>query len=178
MNTKLPTLANDASSLPEAQETVQANTHSFQELLQQPVPAPQKVAGIAIGVIQAFNPQGNALLAIPALGIEGVTAQTMLPLDATQLGREVAIGFVDGNPTQPIVLGLIIQPSRPTISAVPELKIDGERVIIQAESELELRCGEAAILLTSDGNIQIRGTYITSHASATQRILGGAVSVN
>ncbi len=56
--------------------------------------------------------------------------------------------------------------------------MDGERVVLRAEHEIELRCGEAALILNADGRIQLRGTYITSHASATQRILGGSVNVN
>jgi uncharacterized protein (DUF2345 family) len=59
-----------------------------------------------------------------------------------------------------------------------EVRVDGERVVLQAEHEIELRCGEAAIVLSADGRITLRGTYITSHASATQRILGGSVNVN
>jgi len=55
---------------------------------------------------------------------------------------------------------------------------DGERVLIEAENEIELRCGEAAIILTKDGRILLRGAYISSHASATQRIRGGSIQIN
>jgi mannose-6-phosphate isomerase class I len=58
------------------------------------------------------------------------------------------------------------------------ITVDGHREVIEAAQELELRCGEACIVLTADGRIQLRGTYITSHASATQRIVGGSVHVN
>lgn len=33
-------------------------------------------------------------------------------------------------------------------------------------------------LMLNDGNIELRGTYITSQASATRRILGGSVNIN
>ncbi len=59
-----------------------------------------------------------------------------------------------------------------------EILVDGERVVFQAEHEIELRCGDAAIILSCDGRIELRGTYITSKASATQRILGGSVNIN
>lgn len=178
MNTRLPAPQADtsASLSPESPENGQA--HTFQELLQQPVLTPKKVSGIALGFIRGFNPQGLALLEIPALEMDGVTAQSMVSLDTSHLGNEVAIGFADSDPARLMVLGLIIQPERAKPSQALHMKIDGERVTMQAQHELELRCGDAAILLTCDGNIQIRGTYITSHASATQRILGGAVSVN
>lgn len=178
MNTRLPLPQADtsASLSPESQAIAPART--FQELLQQQVLTPQKVSGIALGFIRGFTPQGLALLEIPALEMDGLAAQSMVSLDASHLGSEVAIGFADSDPARPMVLGLIIQPERAKTSAALELTMDGECISLQAQHELELRCGDAAILLTSDGNIQIRGTYITSHASATQRILGGAVSVN
>ena len=77
---------------------------------------------------------------------------TKLP-DAEPRDRHVAVGLFDG-----VHLG--------------------HREVIEAAEELELRCGEACIVLTADGRIQLRGTYITSHASATQRIVGGSVHVN
>ncbi len=178
MNTRLPAPLADAPAAlsPESPENGQA--HTFQYLLQQPIPAPRQATGIALGFIRGFNPQGLALLEIPALEMDGVTAQSMVSLDTSHLGNEVAIGFADSDPARPMVLGLIIQPEHAKPSQALQANIDGERITLQAQHELELRCGDAAILLTSDGNIQIRGTYITSHASATQRILGGAVSVN
>jgi hypothetical protein len=56
--------------------------------------------------------------------------------------------------------------------------VDGQRHVVEAAQEIELRCGEAAIVLFADGRIQLRGTYITSHASATQRLVGGSVHLN
>jgi hypothetical protein len=55
---------------------------------------------------------------------------------------------------------------------------NGQRVVIEAQGELELRCGESVILLSQDGSIQIRGAYLTSHATASQRIRGGSVQIN
>jgi ketosteroid isomerase-like protein len=60
----------------------------------------------------------------------------------------------------------------------PEVLVDRQRIVIEAGEELELRCGEAAIILTADGRILQRGTYISSDASATQRIRGGSVQIN
>lgn len=69
-------------------------------------------------------------------------------------------------------------PNRRAARPPAEALIDGERVVLNAQHEIELRCGDAAIVLSADGRIEFRGTYITSQASATQRILGGSVNIN
>jgi hypothetical protein len=51
-------------------------------------------------------------------------------------------------------------------------------VKITGEERLELRCGKATIIMEKDGHITIRGTYVTSHASAANRIRGGSVNLN
>lgn len=134
---------------------------------------PQRVDGIAVGRLQSLE-QGLAVVAIPAFGVEGLPARSLVALDDSQIGQDLALGFEGGNPRQPIVLGLMLAEPAKKVEAV----VDGERLLLQAEQEIELRCGDAAIVLNADGRILLRGTYVTSHASATQRILGGSVNVN
>ena len=55
---------------------------------------------------------------------------------------------------------------------------DGERVRVTAAERIELRFGKASIIMEKDGRITIRGSYVTSHASATNRVRGGSVHLN
>ncbi|MDH0868139.1 hypothetical protein [Mitsuaria sp. GD03876] len=164
----------------------------FQALLGQgsqaaAMPAPGQVV---IGTLRAAPAQGVAGAAhVPGLGVVGV-AHSLVPLTAAQEGQGVALSVLAGGSA--IVLGLLwegaeagaeagIREQAPVIDPEPEglvITVDGHREVIEAADELELRCGEACIVLTADGRIQLRGTYITSHASATQRIVGGSVHVN
>jgi hypothetical protein len=122
---------------------------------------------------------------VPGLGLVGV-AHSLVPLSAEHQGQGVALSVLAGGSA--IVLGLLwngVTPpaTEPAVSHDEEpeglvITVDGHREVIEAVEELELRCGEACIVLTADGRIQLRGTYITSHASATQRIVGGSVHVN
>lgn len=144
---------------------------------------PQRADGIALGVLDGFDASGRALVSIAAFGLTGVPASTLVTLADTPPGAQLALGFESANPQRPIILGLMLaataSPQRQHASAgTLEARVDGQRVVLEAEREIELRCGEAAILLTADGRIELRGTYITSHASATQRILGGSVNIN
>jgi uncharacterized protein (DUF2345 family) len=64
------------------------------------------------------------------------------------------------------------------LPAVPELVVDGERVQIEGSKEIVLRCGKASITLHSNGRLIIRGSYVETRASGTNRIKGGAVLIN
>jgi hypothetical protein len=114
---------------------------------------------------------------------------SLVPLLAEQQGQRVALSLMASQhgPQQALLLGLLWDGSKgqqARTAATPAqdeglvITVDGHREVIEAAQELELRCGEACIVLTADGRIQLRGTYITSHASATQRIVGGSVHVN
>jgi len=93
----------------------------------------------------------------------------------------VALSFVEGNIQQPLILGFI----RATANAVEsanhqtfEVQQDGQRLVISAEQELVLKCGESTVTLTKDGKITIRGKQLLSRAEGVNRIKGGAVQIN
>ncbi|TIU15504.1 MAG: hypothetical protein E5W49_23730, partial [Mesorhizobium sp.] len=111
------------------------------------------------------NPEETAL---PARSLTGLTSD--------MVGSEVALLFQDGDPAKPLIVGRIVEPERKTIT--PQVVRDGERVRIIGEERIELRCGKATILMEKDGRITIRGTYVTSQASATNRLRGGSVDLN
>lgn len=147
---------------------------------------PRSANGIATGSLAGLADDGTPLVSIAAWGLNGIPARTLAPVESARIGETVALGFESGNPLRPIILGFMLAPAPVSAPAVAEYEqepamdalIDGERVVLYAEQEIELRCGDAALILSADGRIQLRGTYITSHASATQRILGGSVNVN
>lgn len=144
-----------------------------------------RVAGIAIGTFEGQAEDGSVFVSIASLNLNRIRARSIDQVLSASFGDAVAIGFEGNDPHKPIVLGVMLQAlsvpnksEQQSASAQTDVRVDGERVVLSAEHEIELRCGEAAIVLTADGRIQLRGTYITSHASATQRILGGSVNIN
>ncbi len=170
-------------------DTTAQDASPFHALLNQgaqtaAMPAPGQVI---IGQLQTAPAQGATGAAmVPGLGLVSV-AHSLVPLGAEHEGQGVALSVLAGGTA--IVLGLLwngeaSMATRPVPAAQDEepeglvITVDGHREVIEAAEELELRCGEACIVLTADGRIQLRGTYITSHASATQRIVGGSVHVN
>lgn len=102
-------------------------------------------------------------------------------------GREVLLVFENGDPDKPIILGLMEYPLENLVAfeledrsgeQSKEIAIDGKRITITAEDEVELKCGKGSITVRKDGKIIIKGTQILSRSSGPQRIKGASVSIN
>lgn len=148
---------------------------------QSSAPASPPINGLLLGVLCEIDPGGTPWVQIAQLGTAPTAARAATQLTADDIGRQVALGFENGAIECPIILGLMhhsVQAAQITSPQPLHIEQDGERTLIEASQELELRCGEAVILLQADGRIQLRGEYITSHASAGQRIRGGSVQIN
>jgi len=59
-----------------------------------------------------------------------------------------------------------------------EMDVDGERLVVTAQEQLVLRCGQASITLTKEGKVLIQGTYVSNRSSGVMRIKGGSVQLN
>lgn len=135
--------------------------------------------GVVLGRIVACDDEG-VLIVLPHAE-KPQRAQTLCALSDADVGRSCAVLFTDGDPTRPLLMGCIVDAvdnSQCAPEPAREVHVNGEKVVIEADTELELRCGESVILLQHNGVIEIRGNYVTSHATATQRIRGGSVHVN
>lgn len=110
---------------------------------------------------------------------EAVFARSCVDLQPEQVGCSVAIVFENGDPSSPIIMGVLRSgsarldaPGHVTVAA------DGTRLAISASERLVLRCGRASIILTEAGKIIIEGAYVVTRATGTNRILGGSVQIN
>jgi hypothetical protein len=115
-----------------------------------------------------------------------VLARAMLPAGGLPLqvapapGQPVVLMIQRARASAPVLLGLL-QPlgrdasaaARPSVRA----RIDG-RLELDARDEIVLRCGEATIVLRANGRVVVRGAYVETRAKGTNRIKGGAVSIN
>ena len=163
------------------------------ELLVRNTPPPERLDGIVIGALAGIDASGSPRVSFPGCpGATPVPARSLIELDRSAEGREVALMFEAGDPRRPIVLGLIQDPPAIEIAPMeapaetpfappatsPHAEIDGERVTLTAEKEIVLRCGRASITLTRAGKILIRGAYLSSRSSGVNRIKGGSVQIN
>ncbi|CBK41712.1 conserved protein of unknown function [Nitrospira defluvii] len=162
------------------------------ELERKPVPKrgeASPMSGLVLGVLTGIENQGQGLVAFDTSSVNmPARARTITPLTRQDIGRQVCLMFEHGDPTMPVILGLlhigVDQTSVPVNEQVTsstiqiEAKIDGERVLLEGHKEIVLKCGKASITLTHDGKILVRGTYLSSRSTGPNLIKGGSVQLN
>lgn len=140
--------------------------------------AATRLDGVVIGVLLDVPQTASPVVAFPGCPSEtGIAATTTTQLSREDIGTQVALMFVGGDPSQPLVIGRI-QRLAPVEKPVAVAHLDGERLEFSAEKEIVLRCGKASITLTREGKVIVRGTYLSSRSTGVNRIKGGSVQIN
>jgi len=134
-----------------------------------------RIEGVVIGVLIGFDTGAPVVVFAGNPQDAAIPARSLAALDYAAIGAEVALLFEGGDPARPLIVGRIVDPAR---GPAREVLRDGERVRVTADERIELRVGRASIIMEKDGRITIRGSYVTSHASAANRIRGGSVNLN
>lgn len=140
-----------------------------------PAPLASRIDGVVVGRVVRVE-AGAPRVTFPGAPAEGFLARAVAAIAEGDEGREVALMFESGDPHRPIVMGKMVSALAPAEGS--EASADGRRVEISAEQEIVLRCGEASITLTRAGKVLIRGAYVLSRSSGTNRIQGGSVEIN
>ena len=156
----------------------------FRRLIEQsPAAAASAAGGVAIGRLLGLADDGCSALVVHPEHSSAVAlkARSVVELRGAHVGQEVLLAFVRGNPTLPVVVGVLtgqaVLPASDPIGAV-EVEADGQRLVISAQHEIVLRCGKSHLVLRGDGQVELRGETVTTHASRTNRIRGGSVELN
>jgi hypothetical protein len=100
--------------------------------------------------------------------------------------REVLLVFEAERSDAPIIVGIMrVEVARENVEERPtgenptsHSALEGQRVTLDGQDEIVLRCGEASITLRRNGRVVIRGSYVESRARGVNRIRGGSVQVN
>jgi hypothetical protein len=178
-----------SATSPPASDESQA---SFQALLGRPrQTALPDASAVVLGTLVAFDNHGHPQVswsghsATPSSAAS--LATSLVALASEHLGQTVALSFPSGS-VQPLILGVVWQPLLSSVSQQHQniqaeadgeiYDLQGQHVQLEGQESVTLRCGKASITLTADGQILLRGAYINSHSSGTQRIKGAAVRIN
>jgi hypothetical protein len=167
---------------------VEEESTEFETLSDRPIAAPPEsvaqVLSAATARLHGFDLEERPLVVgLPGLPHEIVAAQTTVPLLTRHIGRTLVILFEQGDARRPIVVGVIQDAQAGASShalAAPHIsaQIDDQRIVLTAEREIVLRCGEASVTLTRAGKVVIKGTYVLSRSSGYNKIKGAAVDIN
>lgn len=164
----------------EAQETIA-------ELLAQPAsPLPTQlkpIHGVVIGELVALSQENRLPLVLYAAqpNSSAQPARTTVDLHGAHIGKAVTLMFENGDPTRPIVTGVLREGAGWPLEEKPaqvEVDLDSERMIVSAKEQLVLRCGKASITLTKAGKVLIEGSYLLSKSTGVNRVKGGSIQLN
>jgi phage baseplate assembly protein gpV len=141
------------------------------------------LTGIVVGeLVGIANEGGTPLVLFPGqAGTAALAARTVVDLHAPHIGGQVVLMFDGGDPSMPVIMGVLRGRAGWPLDAQPghvQADVDGARLIVSAHDELVLRCGKASITLTRDGKVTIRGTHVFSRSSGVNRVKGGSVQLN
>lgn len=150
-----------------------------------------RIEGVRIGTIVRFDNCGRVLVTFiendqwPVAARLTSSAKEKLR-QVGSVGREVLLAFENGDPECPVIIDTMFPLVEETEHFIDvfenqkqdEITVDGKRVVVDAEEEIVLRCGEASITLTKAGKVLIKGNYVISQSAGANRIKGGSVQIN
>jgi len=145
--------------------------------------APAPIDGVVIGELLAIVEASKTPLVRFAGAPDGaaVKAQSTVDLHGVHIGTQVVLMFEHGDPSRPIVLGVLRGTAGWPLDDKPaqvDVDADGQRLVVSAKEQLVLRCGKASITLTKAGKVLIEGSYLLSRSTGVNRIKGGSVQLN
>jgi hypothetical protein len=152
---------------------------------------PASANAMQMGVLVGLDAQARPLVTVGRSGVRHpVVARSTIarPADWDEASAlPVLLMLEEGDPTRPIIVGLVSDAFAVTPSAPPLLdlalrptaaSLDGKRLQFEASEEVVLKCGKGSITLQANGRVVIKGTELVSRASGSNKIRGASVNIN
>lgn len=131
------------------------------------------VPGVVVGEVVEHARDGSIMINYPANQHGPLPARTLV--HDVYAGARVLLAFESGLPTLPIVLGVLHEKATAQNGTV-HLKAD--RIVLEANEQLVLRCGEAGLEAGRNGNVHLTGKDVVSRATRTNKVRGATVLIN
>lgn len=133
--------------------------------------------GVALATFAGYG-EADRFLVTLAEGRAAVPALSTVGLAPSDAGCRVVVAFESSDPARPVIVGRL--QSGAAIEAAPSMNctVDGVHVKIHAQRQIELRCGDASIVLTRAGKVLIKGNFVLTHSRGANKIKGAYVGIN
>lgn len=134
-----------------------------------------KNESVSLAKFKGFDDDGKFLISFNKSS-ETFRALSTIGLSNNDIGADIAVAYMDDDDRSPIIIGRIqhTNPSKQNLT----VQMDGNRVVLHAEHDIELRCGDASIVLTHAGKVLIKGSYVLTRSSGANKIKGAYVDIN
>jgi hypothetical protein len=133
--------------------------------------------------ITGINESGHPIITISGNPTRHYVASSVVPVSPHDKGREVALGYCNGEEVKPIIMGFMWEPKNATASgketnSPEEEHLKAKKLVLTGEREVVIKCGKSSITLTQAGKIIISGEYISSRSSGVNKLQGASVRIN
>jgi Domain of unknown function (DUF6484) len=142
-----------------------------------------------IGRLVSRLPDGNCVVDYPG-NVHGPLPALALASCAEALAggpvgkRRVLLVFDGGDPRAPVIVGVLEKATKSPLQVLSvggrpaQVQMDGDTLVLRAQHNVRIECGESSLSLNADGTVLIKGRKVMSRASESNRIRGSTVAVN
>jgi len=114
-----------------------------------------------------------------------IKALSQVRISSKDINKTCSLAFIDGDLSQPLVMGLLYEPNQSTYTGGPQLEDtapffndEDAPLVIRSNDAITLQAGDAKIQLFADGRINIQGLRINSQAYGPNKVKGASVKIN
>jgi hypothetical protein len=161
----------------------------LRRMLDAPLSAKRSPTGqIVTGHLQGIDDEGRILFmaeqgdGVPVPVAIGVAISDGVLVPAARNRQRALVVRTDDTPSRWVLIGLVRERvSSAARDAAPgelEVKVDGETLRLTAEREIELRCGNASLILRQSGRVILKGTHVVTSSRGPLKVKGATVEIN
>ncbi|HEV2331445.1 MAG TPA: hypothetical protein VGY56_21895 [Verrucomicrobiae bacterium] len=143
---------------------------------------------IVTGHLQGIDDEGRVLFVaeqgdgLPVPVVIGMAISDGVLIPAARNHQRALVVRTDESPSHWVLIGLVRERvSSAARDAVPgelEVKVDGETLRLTADREIELRCGNASLVLRQSGRVILKGTHVVTSSRGPLKVKGATVEIN
>lgn len=132
----------------------------------------RRIGGSTRGVVVEIGEAGALVAFTDGTVLECDVLESVLSVSNALAPDDEVVVLHGGSGERPVVMGRIATRARRAVPDAPDT------LVVEARENLTLRCGDGSITIRADGRILIKGGDLVSHARRSNRIRGGAVTIN
>jgi len=143
---------------------------------------------VITGHLQGIDDEGRILFAPenhdgPPLPVAiGLSLSDGALVPAARNQQRALVVCTNDSPPRLILIGLVRERvSASAREAGPgqlELKMDGETLRLSAQHEIELKCGNASLVLRQSGRVILKGTHVVTTSTGPVKVKGATIDLN
>ena len=108
---------------------------------------------------------------------QAIRALMQIRIGKEHINKTCTLAFVDGDLTQPIVMGILYTPNENNDTQSP-LEDTSQPLVLKSDEFISLEAGQSKIQLHANGLINIQGMSINSQAYGPNKLKGASVKIN